>query len=93
MFKTNEYFDGKVMSMAFESEEGPCTIGVMAAGEYTFGTSAIEYMTVTSGVMQVLLPGATEWKSYKAYDTFIVEANTSFQVKLEGDTSYKCMYK
>jgi uncharacterized protein YaiE (UPF0345 family) len=42
MFKVNDYFDGKVKSLAFESEEGPATIGVMAAGEYEFGTSTKE---------------------------------------------------
>ena len=49
MFKTNEYFDGKVMSIGLESAEGRATIGVMAKGEYEFGTSTIEIMTVTSG--------------------------------------------
>ena len=36
MFKTNEYFDGKVKSIALESSEGTATIGVMAKGEYEF---------------------------------------------------------
>ena len=93
MFKTNEYFDGKVMSIAFESEEGKATIGVMAAGEYEFGTSTVEYMTVTSGVMEVLLPGESQWKTYKAYETFIVDKDQKFKVKMQGDTSYKCIYK
>jgi len=30
MFKTNEYFDGNVKSIALESAEGRATIGVMA---------------------------------------------------------------
>ena len=61
MFKTNEYFEGKVVSIAFTSEKGPATAGVMAGGEYEFGTSTKEYMTVTSGAMTVKLPGAAEW--------------------------------
>lgn len=40
MFKINEYFDGKVKSIAFETTECPATIGVMAKGEYEFGTSS-----------------------------------------------------
>ena len=56
MFKTNEYFDGKVKSIAFATSEGPATLGVMAAGEYEFGTSTIEFMTVVSGTMMVQLP-------------------------------------
>ena len=93
MFKTNEYFDGKVKSIAFETTEGPATIGVMAAGEYEFGTATIEFMTVTSGVMTVQLPGETEWKDYKEFETFRVEKDQKFKVKLTGDTSYRCLYK
>lgn len=93
MFKTNEYFDGKVKSIAFETIEGSATIGVMAEGEYEFGTSTIEHMTVTSGVMAVQLPGEEEWKEYKAFETFIVDKDKTFKVKVAGDTSYRCLYK
>ena len=93
MFKVNEYFDGKVKSIGFEGKEGRATIGVMAAGEYEFGTSTVEYMTVTSGEMLVMLPGETEWKTYKAFETFIVAKNVKFKVKMLTDTSYRCLYK
>jgi len=93
MFKVNEYFDGNVKSLAFENSEGAVTIGVMAKGEFEFGTSTVEYMTVTSGELVVQLPGETEWKSYKPYETFIVEANKKFKVKVSGPSAYKCVYK
>jgi uncharacterized protein YaiE (UPF0345 family) len=93
MFKTNEYFDGKVKSIAFENNEGPITAGVMAAGEYEFGTSQREYMTVTSGKMNVLLPGENNWKTVKPFETFIVEAQQKFKVSLEESTSYTCRYE
>ena len=41
MFKVNEYFEGKVTSLGFNNKEGAVTIGVMAAGEYEFGTSTV----------------------------------------------------
>jgi purine/pyrimidine-nucleoside phosphorylase len=93
MFKTNEYFDGKVKSIAFDSENGPATIGVMAEGQYEFGTTTKEYMTVTSGVMEVLLPGETEWKAFKEFETFIVAKDQKFGVKVAEDTSYRCLYE
>ncbi|RLD52067.1 MAG: hypothetical protein DRI94_04255 [Bacteroidetes bacterium] len=93
MFKTNEYFEGKVKSIAFKTEEGDATIGVMAKGEYEFGTSTIEFMTVTSGTMEVLLPGETEMKIYKEFETFRVEKDVKFKVQVNGDTSYRCLYK
>ena len=34
MFEVNEYFDGKVKSIAFKTETLPATAGVMAQGEY-----------------------------------------------------------
>lgn len=93
MFETNEYFDGKVKSIAFETVDCPATIGVMAKGEYVFGTSTVEHITVTSGIMQVKLPGETQWKTYKEFETFIVPKGVKFDVKVESDTSYRCLYK
>jgi len=93
MFEVNEYFDGKVKSIAFNSVDGDATAGVMAAGEYTFGTSTIELMTVTNGAMQVKLPGSDDWQTYHPGDTFRVEANQSFDVKMATDVAYLCVYK
>ncbi len=93
MFKTNEYFDGKVKSIAFQTTEGSATIGVMAAGEYEFGTSSVEYMTVTSGKMIVQLAGETEWKEYKEFETFIVPKDSKFKLKIVEDTTYRCLYR
>jgi len=93
MFNINEYFEGKVKSLGFDNKEGAITIGVMAAGEYEFGTSSVEYMTVTSGKMTVLLPDEVEWKTFTEYQTFIVAKDTKFKVKIDDATSYKCVYE
>ena len=76
MFKVNEYFDGKVTSIAFQTATLPATVGVMAVGEYEFGTSQKEVMTVVSGALTVKLPGATEWQVFAAGESFTVAANT-----------------
>ena len=93
MFKTNEYFDGKVKSIAFETLEGPATVGVMAAGEYEFGTSTKEIMQVVSGSMDVKLPGLDTWQAMKPGEKFEVEKDSKFGVKTPVDTSYLCLYK
>jgi purine/pyrimidine-nucleoside phosphorylase len=93
MFKTNQYFDGKVVSIALDSAEGTATVGVMAAGEYEFGTSTIEIMTIVSGQLIVLLPGETEWKTYKKFESFVVPKDVKFKVKAAEDTPYLCLYK
>ena len=93
MFKTNEYFDGQVKSLAFNNDEGDVTVGVMAPGEYQFGTTTIEYMTVVSGELIVQLPDETDWKTYKPFETFIVQKDKKFKVKVNMETAYKCVYK
>ena len=92
MFDVNEYFDGKVKSIAFKGEKLPATLGVMAAGDYEFGTNKFETMTVVSGALIVKLPGADTWQTFKSGESFTIEANVSFGVKVEQDTAYLCIY-
>jgi uncharacterized protein YaiE (UPF0345 family) len=92
MFKVNAYFGGKVQSIAFQGEKLPATVGVMAAGEYEFGTSQVETMTVISGALTVKLPGAADWAEFKAGSTFQVPANAKFQLKVTADAAYLCTY-
>ena len=91
MFKTNEYFDGKVRSIAF-SAGGPATVGVMAPGDYEFGTGKKEIMTVVSGQLTVKLPGETAWQDFPKGSTFTVAPKSKFQLKVAEDTAYLCLY-
>ncbi|KZY65314.1 MULTISPECIES: pyrimidine/purine nucleoside phosphorylase [unclassified Oleiphilus] len=93
MLSVNEYFDGKVKSIAFEGKDLPATVGVMVAGEYTFGTSQKEYMTVVAGELQVKLPDSDEFVSFTDGQTFEVEANQSFDLVVPTDTAYLCKYE
>ncbi|WP_221794926.1 pyrimidine/purine nucleoside phosphorylase [Oceanobacter mangrovi] len=93
MLKVNQYFDGKVASIALQTETLPATVGVMVPGEYEFGTSQNEVMTVVSGGIDALLPGESEWKSYAKGDSFAIAANQKFQVRIAIDTAYFCTYE
>lgn len=93
MFKVNEYFEGKVKSIAFTTAEGPATVGVMAPGEYEFGTSTVEVMTVVSGGLTVRLPGSGDWKDFRAGESFTVAANEKFQLRLREESAYLCLYR
>ena len=93
MLTVNEYFDGKVKSIALQTETLPATVGVMEPGEYEFGTSQKEVMTIVSGAMDALLPGASEWQTFKQGDAFEIEANVKFQVRMSGQTAYFCTYE
>ena len=92
MFKTNEYFDGEVKSIAFQTPTLPATVGVMAAGDYVFNTADKETMTVVSGTMTIKLSGENESQTYNAGESFEVEANSAFDVSVAGDTAYLCVY-
>ncbi|STW03672.1 cytoplasmic protein YaiE [Klebsiella pneumoniae subsp. rhinoscleromatis] len=70
------------------SSTGRASVGVMAEGEYTFGTAQPEEMTVVSGALNVLLPGETEWKVYAAGEVFNVPGNSEFHLQVAEPTSY-----
>lgn len=92
MLDVNEYFDGKVKSIAFQTSTLPATVGVISAGEYEFGTSEKETMTVVSGELTVLLPGQDSWQTYGAGESFNVAAQASFKARTDNDTAYLCTY-
>lgn len=93
MFKINQYFDGQVASIAFQSATLPATIGVMAVGDYKFGTTQKETKTVVSGVLTVKLPGSEDWKTVHAGDQFVAPANETFQLQVTQETAYLCTYE
>ncbi len=93
MFKVNEYFEGRVTSIAFQSADCPATVGVMAEGEYEFGTSKLEIMTVVSGKLTVKLPDRTDWQEFPAGSSFTVPAGRKFQLRVAEDSAYLCLYK
>ena len=84
MINVNEYFGGTVKSLAYASADGKSTIGVIEPGEYEF---------VIEGELIALLPGESDWKSFKNSESFEVPANSSFKVKASSQTSYLCKYK
>ena len=92
MLKVNEYFDGNVKSIGFQTSTCPATVGVMAAGEYQFGTSQREIMTVITGVLTVRLPGEEAWKAYVSGESFTVAPNQQFQLKVREESAYLCLY-
>ncbi|GGR36248.1 pyrimidine/purine nucleoside phosphorylase [Streptomyces roseolus] len=93
MFKVNEYFDGTVKSLAFTGAEGPATVGVMAPGDYEFGTGKREIMHVVSGALTVKLPGSDDWRTFGAGEKFDVPADSTFQLKVAEETAYLCEYR
>ena len=92
MLKVNEYFEGNVKSIGLTVDGGKATVGVMAPGDYEFGTNCIEVMKVVAGKLTVKLPGETDWKDFGAGTEFRVAANVKFQLRVAVDTAYLCLY-
>ena len=92
MLSVNECFDGQVKSIGFQTADLPATVGVMAVGEYTFDTSQRETMQVVSGSLTVKLPGTDSWQEFLSGDSFIVDANLAFDLKVSIETAYFCTY-
>lgn len=91
--KANVYFDGKVSSRTVVFADGSTkTLGFMQPGEFEFSTSQKELMELNSGSWQVLLPGESEWQTMQAGESFTVDANVSFQVKVSEFADYCCSY-
>lgn len=93
MLNVNAYFNGTVKSIAIQEADGRATVGVMAPGEYEFGTDSVEIMTVVAGQLTVKLPGAPDWQAFPAGSTFQVPAKARFQLKVAVDTAYLCRYR
>ena len=92
MPSVNQYFDNKVTSIAFQTATKPATVGVMEIGDYEFGTSEFETMSVVSGALTVKLPESAEWQTFEAGEQFTIEANKKFNVKVEVESAYLCTY-
>ena len=93
MLSVNSYFDDNVKSIAFQGKTLTTTVGVMDVGEFTFGTSQYEVMTVIDGELEVKLPGTQSFNTFTNGDQFEVEANSSFEVKVVRQTAYHCTYE
>ncbi|MBV5096508.1 pyrimidine/purine nucleoside phosphorylase [Tenebrionicola larvae] len=93
MLESNDYFSGKVKSIGFTSSStGRASIGVMAQGEYTFGTGQPEEMTVVSGALNVLLAGETMWRTYGPGEVFYVPGHSEFHLQVAEPSAYLCRY-
>ena len=93
MIKVNEYFDGNVKSLSFDNTVGTQSMGIMLPGNYEFGTSTYELMKVISGKLIVQLPDTDKWETFGVDETFEVEKDKKFKVKVEEQTAYLCLYK
>ncbi len=91
--EANIYFGGKVTSRTVLFSDGSKkTLGVMMPGEYEFNTAEKEIMEILSGDLEVLLPGASGWKTVKTGETFEVPPQSKFGLRVKDLTDYCCSF-
>ncbi len=91
--KANIYFDGKVTSRTLIFADGSMkTLGIMQPGNYEFGTEKKELMEITSGDLEIMLPGADTWQPVKGGESFEVPAESKFSIRIQTVTDYCCSY-
>jgi uncharacterized protein YaiE (UPF0345 family) len=91
--KANVYFDGKCVSHTILFPHGiRKTLGVIFPSSLTFQTSAPELMEIVSGSCRVRLAGQSEWKTYKAGDTFKVPGDSRFDIETKEMLDYVCHF-
>jgi uncharacterized protein YaiE (UPF0345 family) len=92
MLTHNCYFDSKVQSIGFERHGRRATVGVVAPGQYHFGTEVAERMTVVSGELRANIAGRG-WIAYPAGCSFEVPAKSGFDVEAaSGPAAYLCEF-
>ena len=50
-------------------------------------------MTVISGSLTVKLPGADGWKRFGKDESFTVDPNRKFHLKVDEESAYLCLYR
>jgi uncharacterized protein YaiE (UPF0345 family) len=91
--KANVYFDGKCISHTVLFSDGTKkTVGVIFPSTLTFNTGAPEVMEINAGVCKVKLPGASDWRTFKAGEKFSVPGNSSFEIETVELLDYVCHF-
>jgi hypothetical protein len=90
MLKHNAYFDGRVQSIGFERFGRKMTAGVIAPGEFHFGTDSPERMTVISGEIEARVENV--WHRYPAGTAFEVAGKSAFDVRAKEAAAYLCEF-
>lgn len=92
--RANVYFDGKCVSHTLLFKDGSRkSIGVIIPSTLTFKTGAPETMEINAGVCKVRLPGATDWRTVRAGESFDVPGNAAFDIETLETLDYVCHFR
>ena len=91
--KANVYFDGKCVSHTLHFADGSRkSVGVIFPARLTFKTGEPELMEISAGSCRVKLPGETDWRTFRAGESFNVAANSAFEIEALETLDYVCHF-
>lgn len=91
--KGNVYFGGRVTSRTFYKKTGErFTLGIITPGEYTFDVGDKEIVKMLNGTAEICLPGESVFHEVKEGETFVIPANSDYQIRTYGIVEYLCDY-
>lgn len=92
--KANVYFDGKCVSHTVLFPDGTRkTVGVIFPSALTFNTGAPETMEIQGGACKVRLAGESDWKTYRAGESFDAPGESSFDIETLELLDYVCHFR
>lgn len=92
MLQHNRYFEDQVQSIGYERHGRKASVGVIAPGNFHFGTDGAERMSITSGEARVQRDGSDTFITYAAGSAFEVPAKSGFSISCSEACSYMCEY-
>ncbi|BBA34580.1 UPF0345 protein BC1003_4500 [Methylocaldum marinum] len=91
--QANVYFEGQCVSHTVLFPDGSRkTVGVIFPSTLTFNTAAPETMEINAGTCRVRLAGETEWKTFRAGDSFQVPGDSRFDIDVTEMLDYVCHF-
>ncbi|RLD45260.1 MAG: hypothetical protein DRI89_01550 [Bacteroidetes bacterium] len=93
MFELRKYHGDKVMSLTYDDKMQSFSVGIIAPGEYSFGSLKKEIFTVTSGKIGFWTEDEEEWKTCDLGESFSVPEGKNFKLTVIETSSYICFYE
>ena len=89
----NIHFGGKCVSRLVMFPDGSrATLGVIFPSTLTFDAKRRETMEIISGECRVRINGSDEWQVFGARESFVVPAESSFEIEVKDMVEYVCHY-
>ncbi len=91
--QANIYFGDRCVSHSLTLADGTKkSVGVVFPTEQTFSTAQAEIMECVAGWCEYRLKGSAQWRRSSAGESFQVEANAHFDIRVTEPYHYLCHY-